>query len=157
MFVSYDVVLSDSINVTTVFPQGFRKVLGPPLFRKVLGPLIFSMFINDLLDSLHSIVYSQTMFSCFPHDTVPPHVNRMNDDLSEVLRWSMDDGLLLHPAKSKAILSSVDQRYISESIPLVHLGTESVKYSNSSINLGLTLVRRLSYRKHVSIVIAKIF
>jgi hypothetical protein len=75
------------------------------------SPLFFSMFINDLCSCIRFSKFHfysddlQIYLSGYRKD-LDEMISALNEDLAAISRWSAENGLLLNPRKSQAILIS---------------------------------------------------
>ena len=74
----------------------------------ILGPLLFCLYINDLpkvINTCRTHLYAddvQLYSYCKPSE-INNHVAKINDDLTQILSWTSQNGLSVNPSKSKCI------------------------------------------------------
>ncbi|XP_031341035.1 uncharacterized protein LOC116169148 [Photinus pyralis] len=111
----------------------------------VLGPLLFSVFTYDSPTCLQHLQYHlyaddlQLYMEC----------NESNvEDLLNMQTWCEKNGLKLNPMKSTAICVGPERKSDIVCSFQLTLMNDSITWSNSVKNLGLTLDTRLSFSQH---------
>ena len=125
--------------------RSFRVGRGVPQ-RSVLGPAVFSLLINDLSASLPSSV-TCSLYA----DDLATH-----KELFRLKRWSEYWCLPLNPSKCEVSFFSVDPHQANLQPNLLLVGSH-LRFNPTSIFLGVTFDRILSFSKHVSSMKAKFF
>jgi hypothetical protein len=75
-------------------------------------------------------------------------IARVNEDLEAIHRWSIENGLLLNPAKSQAILVSNSPPELP--LTLLFLGDNVLKWKDVLTDLGLLIDSRPRLGRHVT-------
>ncbi|RLU25058.1 hypothetical protein DMN91_003150 [Ooceraea biroi] len=144
---------SSFINVDIGVPQG-----------SVLGPLLFLLFVSDLGPVLRHVkcnFYADDLMIYMDCD--PSHlaeaIRDLNEDIDNIWRWAVANGLRLNPSKTKAIILGTS-RFINAihggNVPQIVVGGEVIPYSDSVVYLGLTITNNLSWEKHVNVMVGRI-
>lgn len=139
---------STQVQFTTGVPQG-----------SVLGPFMFAMFVSPIDNVLGS---SGAKYHQYADDTQlyidvqPTSWLRFNDITrcaDNVTSWFLENGLLINPTKTDAIVFG--PKGLRKKIPTgsVSFAGTSIKFSNDIKLLGVTLDNELSMKKHISEVI----
>lgn len=82
----------------------------------------------------------------------------MNDDLSRIERWALDNGLKLNTAKTQAIVIYKNSRALNIiDIPKLVLSNNPVPFSQTVKNLGLHINNTLTWDEHISMLSRKVF
>jgi hypothetical protein len=81
-------------------------------------------------------------------------VNRLNDNIGKFEEWCATNGLVINPAKSKAIIFT---SHPNLNPPNVSVGGVELSYSDSIKVLGVSLSRDMKWEKHVSNIVRNIF
>jgi hypothetical protein len=75
-------------------------------------------------------------------------IAQVNEDLEAIHRWSNENGLLLNPVKSQAILVSNSPPGLP--LPLLFLGDIALEWKDVVTDLGLLIDSRLRFGSHVT-------
>lgn len=142
-------VRSSPRNLASGVPQG-----------SILSPLLFSLFINDLSSLLqiakfHFYADDLQIYMSGKRGDLDGLVARVNSELAVILDWSRENGLLLNPRKSQAML--IINRNSPRNRPRVLLGTEPIEWSDNVKDLGIYVDSRLNFSRHVSDVCSKVY
>jgi hypothetical protein len=80
----------------------------------------------------------------------------VNEDLEAIHRWSIENGLLLNPAKSQAILVSNSPPELP--LPLLVLGDIALEWKDVvTADLGLLIDSRLRFGRHVTKICSRVY
>jgi Reverse transcriptase (RNA-dependent DNA polymerase) len=95
----------------------------------VLSPLLFSLFINDLSSALrvadfHFYADDLQIYVSGKRGDLNNLVRKVNSELAVISGWSRENGLLLNPRKSQAML--VINRNSPRHLPALSLGAEPI-------------------------------
>lgn len=152
-------VKDDSGNVSSWLPTTSGVPQG-----SVLGPLLFTLFVNDIGSVLrHSqhIVYAddtQIYMSCQPSE-LDQAIEQISIDVNAIAKYAIDNGLRLNIAKSKILIlgSNAFVRQIDyTNLPPISVDGTQLPYVNEARNLGVTLMKDLSWKSHVSYISQKV-
>jgi hypothetical protein len=80
-------------------------------------------------------------------------VSALNEDLAAIYRWSAENGLLLNPRKSQAILIS----YSVVGMSSLFLVTEEIPWCDCVTDLGLVIDGRLRFDRQVTKVCSRVY
>jgi hypothetical protein len=64
-------------------------------------------------------------------------ISVLNEDLATISRWSAENGLLLNPRKSQAIL--ISNSAMGMVLPSLFLGTEKIPWRDAVTDLGVVI------------------
>ena len=145
-YVSLGQSRSVTVNCTTGVPQG-----------SVLGPLLFTIFttpVGHLITSF-GISYHQYADDTQLYTSIDPatdsDLSKLSQCASAVTRWHLENGLLLNPAKTEALMTGTRQQIakLDKSVGVRVAGT-TVACSTSVRILGVTIDRYLTFHEHIS-------
>ena len=126
----------------------------------VLGPLLFTMYTTDLPQNLLYLKYHMYAddLQCYissPPANIESTINLANKDLSNIVKWSLHNGLAINPAKSQCILIGSQPNLLrlnTPTMPLVTLNGISLPYSTSVKNLGISINNHLTWDNHINVI-----
>jgi Reverse transcriptase (RNA-dependent DNA polymerase) len=135
--------------------SGFLPVLSGVPQGSILGPLLFSLFINDLCEAIRTSKYHMyaddvQLYSGDKYENISQCIDRLNEDLAAVQRWSLENGLLLNNAKTQAMIICRDHSRLPSPVPNLQLSGCNIPYSSSLKNLGLIIDNRFSWHAQAS-------
>ncbi len=92
--------ISDWEPVTCGVPQG-----------SILGPLLFVLYVNDISSCIKNCKYQMyaddlQIYLSFSPKTINHAIQIMNNDISNIFKWTKENGLKLNGSKTKAIIIS---------------------------------------------------
>ena len=134
--------LSDFLPVSTGVPQG-----------SILGQLLFSVYVNDLPQSLKkcevdSYVDDTKMYLSFNVKDKDIWITDLQQDLTSIRTWCLNNSLLINPDKTKLIVFGTKQMLSRlDDFKLSLLGKELTP-CDSVRDLGVCLDPQLSCDKH---------
>jgi len=125
----------------------------------ILGPILFTLFINDIVQScknssIHLYADDTQIYCSRPIGLSEDLVARLNEDLQSISTWATVNSLCLNASKSKAILISQSQVYLS-SIPPIVLNGEIIPYERVVTSLGFKINSKLNSVDNVNNIIKK--
>lgn len=131
---------SDLLPVSSGTPQG-----------GILSALLFSLYINDLPDAvdinLHLYADDSQFYVSAPVADINSCICKMNDSLSAVNNWSLENSISINPSKSKALI--VTKKKINILTP-IKIGSDAIEIVDSIVSLGLRLNSDLTWDDHVN-------
>lgn len=138
--------ISELIRVTSGTPQG-----------GILSALLFCLFINDFAKSLsvnvHLYADDSTLYCSAPPEKVAECAREMNDALSKIQNWALENKAIINPKKSFAMVISRKGEVVS---PSLFIGNDEIAFTKSFKLLGLTLTPTLCWESHINKYIGKI-
>lgn len=147
-----------------VFSEWKCNSVGVPQ-GSTLSAMLFSLYVNRICDSLvfsKSMLYAddlQLYVHCSVNGVVDA-VNCLNADLNTLLHWCIDHGLKLNIAKCKPIILGT-RRLLStlnqEHIPKLIIDNSQLAFENSVKNLGLRIMKNLSWSDQVDYIHKRVF
>lgn len=125
----------------------------------VLSPLFYSIFSNDLTSviknsSARAYADDTQIKISGPKNSVNQLILKLNEDLTAVNTWSIQNGLILNPAKSQAIYFS---RNPIPNLPQPAIGDTSIEYFDVLMNLGVKFDRALTMEAHINMICSRIY
>ncbi len=145
-YVSLSQSRSATVDCTTGVPQG-----------SVLGPLLFTIFttpVGHLITSF-GISYHQYADDTQLYTSIDPasdsDISKLSQCASAVTRWHLENGLLLNPAKTEAVVTGTRQQIakLDKSVGVLVAGT-TIECSTCVRILGVTIDRYLTFHEHIS-------
>jgi len=142
--------LNKSSSVTSVscsVPQGI-----------VLGPLLFALYINDISDDALTYcryhLYAVDLQSSLSSSPSELHqaINKVNQDLESLVRWSLRHDISINPKKSQAMLLAskhIRGSIHCETLPPLIIDNTAILLQRTVKDLGLILDHNLSWKDHV--------
>ena len=131
-----------SVSVTSGVPQG-----------TVLGPLFFLIYINDLPNSVSSSI------SLFADDSYVYRrirntldCKQLQKDLDNLVKWEKEWSMEFNPIKCKVLIVTKKIKPVQHFYKMRGICLENATQKKY---LGVILHRKLSWKRHVSNVVAK--
>jgi hypothetical protein len=147
MVVEVDGVKSAPLYLSFEVPQGC-----------IPSPLFFSMFINDLCSCIRFSkfhFYADDVQIYFDRNDLDEMISALNEVLAAISRWSAENGLLLNPRKSQAIL--ISSFAVGIVLPCLFLGTEEIPWCDAVTDLGVVINGRLRFDRQVTKVCSRVY
>jgi hypothetical protein len=148
-YVGVGTARSASVTCLSGVPQG-----------SVLGPLLFAIYISpvDNVIAAHRLQFHQYADDTQMYMAVHPSANSPFDAashcVSDVSRWFLENGMLLNPSKTEAVLFGTRaQRAKVDMSAGIDVAGAPVQFSRSVKLLGVTLDEDLSLDRHVTDVV----
>ena len=118
----------------------------------ILGPLLFTLFINDISNCIkfskfHMYADDLQIYNFSDRCDNTRLLGEINSDLSSVLHWSKENGMLLNAKKSFALPLN---RGAPLNLGQLFLGTETISYVDKTKNLGFIFDYKMSWDHHVA-------
>jgi hypothetical protein len=124
----------------------------------VLGPLFFIAYISPIscITRKFGVQHNQyaddtQLYVALSKNSTNDTVNNLQNCLSAVHTWFSQNGLVINPEKSEAVLLSTVQQARTTSFPMTDVNVAScvVPISDAIKILGVTIDRHLTFDKHV--------
>lgn len=144
--VSIDNLNSDPIKLECGVPQG--SVLGPVLFTLYTQPLDHIFDRHNVLH--HSFADDSQLHNNSTPDQSESLLSTLSDTVTDVQNWMTENKLQLNSNKTEAILIGTTSKLSKATSDSLELSDSSVPLSSSVKNLGVTLDKTLSMKKHIS-------
>ena len=117
----------------------------------LLGPRLYSIFVNDLPDCVGDIgdvyLYADDTTLSFIGESVDEVFAAFNIIVDNVLQWSKNNQLTIHPIKTEAML--IRKSPFIGPLPPLYFGSGTIHVVESTTCLGVKLDCRLSWSEHV--------
>lgn len=141
---------TDSVSsikpVTRGVPQG-----------SILGPTLFCLYCADIIDRIKNCNYQIyaddiQLYLSFKTNETSIAVNKVNEDLYNIVSWSHQNNLILNPSKSKFMLLGTRKQIDTISLhdPHVSIKDFNLERVAEARNLGLVMDESLRFEKHVA-------
>ena len=152
--VSINNTVSDNIPLNKGVPQG-----------SILGPLLFSIYVFDLCNrvtfsKIHMFADDTQIYLSFDPKLVNVAVENINNDLSAISKYCVENCLTLNESKSAVMLfgsEKIRQEFICNGKINITINNVKINISNTCKNLGLLLDHRLRFVEYISLLIKKAF
>lgn len=127
----------------------------------VLGPLLFSIFINDLPDivySCHTHMYADDvlLYNFSELGLMENCIVRVNEDLTSIQKWSLENKLLLNPSKTLCMICSRSEVTLDD-LPKIVLNSQVVDYVSKVKYLGFQINNKLTCCDAISDTIRRVY
>ena len=131
----------------------------------ILGPLLFTVLISDLWKTIKYCTHH-----CYADDTqifisdkiinIVEMVEKMNNDLNEIAKFSKNNCLKLNSKKTTYVIigSAYNLKKLDRlQLPNIHIDNQIIERKSNVRNLGVIIDENLLYDKHINATIAKSF
>ena len=138
--VCIDGVSSDFVPTTMGVPQGSK-----------LGPLLFNLYVNDLSTSLNNnstFQYADDAGLASVGTNLNQLIESFNINLRTFFDWCQANKLVLNFEKTKAMIFT--PKKLQNFLPNISINNINIEYVNEYKYLGLILDNKLSFKKHVN-------
>ncbi len=138
---------SEPVETSLGVPQG-----------SVLGPLLFNIYTSDLPQQVRTCsvnLYADDtqLLVGFPPEDSCLTMQRVNNDLEEIYKWSTKHGLVLNATKSHYMIIGSNnnrQQFLQYNFTTLHINGSILPSAESARNLGVTFDERLDFQLHVN-------
>ena len=145
--------LSMTHNLTFGVPQG--SVLGPFLYTLYTTPL--GSIIRNHNISHHMYADDTQLYVSCPPSQVNDVIAKMEDCISDVKCWMLENKLKLNDEKTEALLCDAKSRLMSNNVNSITIGEEAISFSTKAKNLGVLFDEKLSMLPQVNNLCKTIF
>ena len=119
----------------------------------VLSPLLFIIYINDIVDNMPADVevslYADDVALWAGASTIGEASRKVQAALQKLEEWALRWKLVINVEKSEAAAFALGTNPDSLARPVLSLGGQTLKCSETPKFLGMTFDRRMTYRAHV--------
>ena len=130
--------------ITTGVPQG-----------SILGPLLFILYVNDL----PLLMNKQSITELFADDgtihtsgkTIDIVKDSLQVSLDQADKWSISNGMVIHPKKTKSIVITTRQKHQRGPLLLkLTLGNKDIDQTKTHKLLGIQIDCNIDWNQHIS-------
>ena len=137
--------------------SSYRNVISGVPQGSVLGPILFTIFINDIFSvcqhvEMHAYADDIQLYLSRPPGLLEDLCARLNEDLSNICKWSDMNILRLNPHKS-VILPIHHSQIDTNDIPSICVGNVNLAIVHKTKNLGIVLNSKLNAVDHINYVL----
>ena len=146
-FVRFQSACSLSTACTCGVPQG--SVLGPLLFVAYTAPM--ANIASQYGVSYHQYADDTQVYVAVSKSSISTTIDNLQNCMSAVHLWLTQNGLVINPDKSEAVLFSTVQSNAASQFPLtsIDVAGSAVPLTDSLKLLGVMLDRHLTFGQHV--------
>ncbi len=115
----------------------------------VLGPLLFLIYINDLTENLEScpFIFADDTILFEVVDNPIDSAQLLNDDLTNISRWSDRWLVTMNPSKTRSMTFSNKRERVNH--PVSSMGGCDIEEVDTYTHLGLTFQNNMSWNSHI--------
>lgn len=124
----------------------------------ILGPILYTIYTCDLPEvikncKVHLYADDTQLIKEFHPNDINKAIMDINEDLENVVKWSVDHGLRINPDKSTVILIGTDKnRKRGQQLKTISININSSVIQEAEVvkNLGLMIDNKLNFEEHVN-------
>ncbi|RVE51257.1 hypothetical protein evm_004061 [Chilo suppressalis] len=156
--------------VEVLSKSGIKKYSATsPVYRgvpqgSILGPILFILYTADLPSCVlncnhHLYADDLQVYKSFKPVETNLAVNAINSDLDRIFQWSVKNGLLLNPVKTKLMVLGTETqiKQIKAHKPVLKVKSDAIEQVSEARNLGILFDSNLRFEKHVTDTVKQCF
>lgn len=157
---SYLTNRTQSVYVNEKPSVPLRLIRGVPQ-GSILGPLLFSIYINDLPGYLshckiHMYADDVQLYMSCPKNAINEGINKINNDLKQLHRWALANGLCINPNKSKCLLIRKKRTNPIFDNQIV-INDKIIDFVPTAKNLGIIFNSTLTWSNHINAIVIQTY
>ena len=140
--------ISDICSPTLPVPLGVVQ-------GSVLGPLLFNIFINDIVDlDVNCVLFADDAVFYIESASAAESINRMQQFIAKISQWLTENRLTANEDKTKVMIFSPCE--IPSPLPSLIFNTTPLEWADEFKYLGIYIDRKLSFKRHIEMIINKL-